>query len=89
MHNLPVRELLGLHQEWKAFLPRNVEEGEILLVKTLPLHIRTVFGRVIDSFLSEGYHHTTANLLQPDTQASGDIYEFYGKSKTGDHRCPA
>lgn len=79
--NLPVREMLKLHQEWKAFFPRNVEEDEILLVKTLPLHIRTVFAKVIDEFLSEGYHHTSANILQPDTYASGDIYEFYGKSK--------
>lgn len=81
LRDTSVRELLVLHQEWKAFLPRNVEENEVLLVKTLPLHIRTVFGKVIDEFLSEGYHHTSANLLQPDTFASGDIYEFYGKSK--------
>lgn len=81
IQDLPIREMLKLHQEWKAFSPRNVDEGELLLVKTLPLHIRTVFAKVIDGFLSEGYHHTTANILQPDTQASGDIYEFYGKSK--------
>lgn len=81
IQNVPIRETLKLHQEWRAFLPRNVEEGELLLVKTLPLHIRTVFAKVIDGFLSEGYHHTTANILQPDTEASGDIYEFYGKSK--------
>lgn len=63
----------------EAFLPRNRYKKSLLLVKTLPLHIRTVFGKVIDEFLSDGYRHTTANLLQPDTQASGDIYEFYGK----------
>lgn len=79
--NLSMREAIKLHQEFKPFLPRNVEEGQTLLVKTLPLHIRTVFGKVIDSFLSEGYVHTTANILQPDTLASGDIYEFYGSSK--------
>jgi predicted Rossmann-fold nucleotide-binding protein len=45
------------------------------------LHIRTVFGRVVNSLLSQGYHHTTASILQPDTTASGDIYELYGKSK--------
>lgn len=78
---LSVRELLQLHQQWKAFAPRNVEPNELLLVKTLPLHIRTVFAKVIDGFLTEGYHHTTANILQPDTYHSGDIYEFYGQSK--------
>lgn len=78
---LPMRELLKLHQEWKPLLPRNVEENEILLVRTLPLHIRTVFGRVVNELLAQGYQHTTASILQPDTSASGDIYELYGKSK--------
>lgn len=79
--DMRTRGLVGLHQEWKPFLPRNVEEEEILLVRTLPLHIRTVFGRVVNELLSQGYHHTTASILQPDTSASGDIYELYGKSK--------
>lgn len=78
---LDTRNMLGLHQEWNSHLPRNAEENEILLIKTLPLHIRTVFGRVVDNLLSHGYQHTTASILQPDTQASGDIYELYGSSK--------
>ena len=45
-----------------------------------PLHIRTVFGRVVDSLLPEGVKHTAASILQPDTTASGNIYELYGKS---------
>ncbi|MBA3721331.1 MAG: hypothetical protein H0W88_02900 [Parachlamydiaceae bacterium] len=76
-----MRDLLRLHQEWKPLAPKNVEDNEILLVKTLPLHIRTVFGRVVDSLLSPGFVHTTASILQPDTTASGDIYELYGNSK--------
>lgn len=79
--NLPWRDMVRLHQEWKAGAPRNVEEDEILLVRTLPLHIRTVFGRVVNELLAPGYVHTTASILQPDTHASGDIYELYGKSK--------
>lgn len=75
------RELLKLQQEWKALVPHNISEGELLLVKSLPLHIRTVFARVIPELLSEGYQHTTASILQPDTEASGDIYELYGESK--------
>ena len=79
--NMRTRDMVRLHQEWKQYLPRNIEEDEILLVRTLPLHIRTVFGRVVNELLSQGYHHTTASILQPDTTASGDIYELYGKSK--------
>ncbi len=75
------RDLLKLHQIWKSEVPRNVEEGELLLVKTHPLHIRTVFAKVVDPLLSQGYKHTSADILQPDTSASGDIYELYGHSK--------
>lgn len=76
-----VRDLVRLHQIWKPFAPRNVEEDQLLLVRTLPLHIRTVFGRVVEKLLSEGFHHTSASILQPDTHHSGDIYELYGQSK--------
>lgn len=79
---LSLRDLIRLHQEWKPLLPRNVEnEHELLLVRTLPLHIRTVFAKVVDELLSPGYRHTSASVLQPDTKASGDIYELYGQSK--------
>jgi len=76
-----MRDMLRLHQEWHPLVPRNVNEGEILLVRTLPLHIRTVFARVANELLSPGYHHTSASILQPDTFASGDVYELFGKSK--------
>ncbi len=79
--NSKMRDLLRLHQEWKQLMPRNVSENEILLVRTLPLHIRTVFARVVDDLLSMGYHHTSASILQPDTYASGDVYELFGQSK--------
>jgi predicted Rossmann-fold nucleotide-binding protein len=81
IEKIRTRELVRLHQEWKPFYPKNIEEEEILLVRTLPLHIRTVFGHVVNELLSQGYCHTAASILQPDTSASGDIYELYGKSK--------
>lgn len=77
---LKMRNLLQLHQKWHPNEPRKLKENDILLVKTLPLHIRTVFGRVVDHLLPQGFHHTTACVLQPDTKASGDVYELFGKS---------
>lgn len=74
------RQLIHLHHHWNAARPRQVRDNEILLVRTAPLHIRTVYGRVVDELLPPGFHHTTASFLQPDTAASGDIYELYGKS---------
>ena len=77
---LGIREMLGLHQKFQPGKPRTVTPGRLLLVKTLPLHVRTVFARVANHLLPEGFKHTNANVLQPDTEASGDIYEFYGDS---------
>lgn len=79
--NLPMREGLKLHQQWHPLIPRNIGIDELLLVRTMPLHIRTVYAKVVDDLVSHGYKHMTASVLQPDTQASGDIYEFYGDSK--------
>lgn len=79
--NLGMRDAVRLHQVWHPLVSRNAQENELLLVRTLPLHIRTVFGKVVDELVSHGYNHTAANILQPDTEASGDIYEFSGNSK--------
>lgn len=81
LNKMRVRDFLRMHQRWEASVPRNIIGDEILLVRTLPLHIRTVFARVVDDLLAQGYHHTSASILQPDTTASGDIYELFGKSK--------
>ncbi len=81
IQNLPqTRQLLQLHHRWEEGVPRIVHPKELLLVRTSQLHIRTVYGRVVDSLLPQGYHHTSASVLQPDTYASGDIYELYGSS---------
>ncbi len=77
----PLRFFIHLHQQWKAEEPRKVTPGEILLVRTSPLHVRTVFARVVDSLLPEGVHHTSASVLEPDTRDSGDIYELFGQSE--------
>lgn len=79
--DLGLRNAVRLHQVWHPFMTKNVQDDELLLVKTLPLHIRTVYARVVDELVSHGYKHTSANVLQPDTMASGDIYEFYGNNK--------
>jgi predicted Rossmann-fold nucleotide-binding protein len=80
MAKLDTRNMVHLYQEWVPNIPQNIVEGEVLLVRTLPLHIRTVFAHVVDSLLPNGYKHTTASVLQPNTHASGDIYELYGQS---------
>ena len=75
-----IRDILRLHQTWTEGALKTVSPEEVLLVKTSPLHVRTVFAHVVDELLAPGYVHTTASVLQPDTEASGDIYEFRGES---------
>ena len=74
------RLLLHLHHEWQKGAPRLVHKNDILLVRTAPLHVRTVYARVVDHLLPQGYHHTSASVLEPVTVGSGDIYELYGSS---------
>lgn len=78
--DLKLRDVVRLHQEWKVNALKTVSQKELLLVRTMPLHVRTVFSMVVDSLLPPGFRHTSARVLQPDTFASGDIYELYGES---------
>ena len=74
------RQLLHLNHHLEENVPRIIKPNDFLLVRTAPLHIRTVYARVVDPLLPQGYHHMSANVLQPDTSDSGDIYELYGAS---------
>ncbi|MEX0961864.1 MAG: hypothetical protein WDZ28_03300 [Simkaniaceae bacterium] len=76
--NFSFRELLRMHQ--KEASARKVKKNQLLIVRTEPLHIRTVFAKVVNEELPKGFNHTKADILQPNTFASGDIYEFYGES---------
>jgi len=78
--SIRTRTLVQLHQAWHPKEPPVAKSDDILLVRTLPLHVRTVFAKVVDSLLPLGIRHTSASVLQPDTKASGDIYELFGSS---------
>lgn len=75
-----LRTLIQLDQTWLPLAPRKVSKQEMLLVRTTPLHVRTAFGKVVSALLPPGVKHTTADVLEPDTTASGDVYELYGDS---------
>ncbi len=78
--SIRTRNLLQLHQVWHPEEPPLPKADDILLVRTLPLHIRTAFAKVVESLLPVGIHHTSASVLQPDTKASGDVYELFGST---------
>jgi predicted Rossmann-fold nucleotide-binding protein len=76
--HMKIRDFLSLHQVLDPNELKCPKHDQILLVKTTPLHIRTVFGQVVESLLPSGLKHTSASILEPDTKASGDIYELFG-----------
>ena len=61
VHNISMRNAVRLHQEWQPQMPRNVHDNELLLVRTLPLHIRTVYGKVVDELVSRDVHQFEAD----------------------------
>ncbi len=77
---IKTRELLQLHQHPSQNGERRAKQEDILLVRTLPLHIRTVFGHVVNELLPKGILHTSASILDPATYESGDVYELFGAS---------
>ncbi|WP_407365567.1 LOG family protein [Chlamydia pecorum] len=84
---LQVRKFLSLYQHHQN-LPKLPQQHRILLIKTEPLHIRTVFARVVQELLPKGIRHTAADILEPTTRESGDIYEFYGSTSEPVERIP-
>nr|CRI42605.1 Uncharacterized protein BN1224_DC9_BS_00880 [Chlamydia pneumoniae] len=85
--HLKIRKFLPLYQ-MVTDRPPVPEDHKILLIKTEPLHIRTVFARVVQDLLPQGLRHTAADILEPTTQESGDIYEFYGSTSEPIERIP-
>jgi predicted Rossmann-fold nucleotide-binding protein len=77
--NISLRNFIKLHQKWNLEAKRVLGDS-ILLVRTAQLHVRTVFAKVVDELLPKGFYHTSASVLQPDTLASGEIYELFGQS---------
>ncbi len=72
-----LRNLLPLHQE-HLNKRRVVENNKLLLVKTVPLYIRTMFARIINDELPQGVRHSSANVLEPHLASTCEIYELYG-----------
>lgn len=77
---LRLRQALEFHQSPLEETAISLSTDELLLLQTKPLHIRTTFARIAMDLLPEGYHHTSACILEPTTKAAGNIFEFYGSS---------
>ena len=75
-----LRRELSAKQKLDPHAKRLPSEHKMLLVATAPLHVRTLFARVVQGELPTGYRHTSASILEPTTASSGNIYELFGDS---------
>jgi predicted Rossmann-fold nucleotide-binding protein len=82
-----LRSLLTLHQE-HLNKRRKIGPGRLLLVKTVPLYMRTLFARVINDELPKGVRHSTANILEPHIISTCEIYELYGDNNEEVYEIP-
>ena len=79
-----MRELISIASGMETFMPRNLNEDEILLVTHPALHIRTVFGResVGSNTFAQGYLHTSASVPSSRIHLLLEIsMNYMGKSK--------
>ncbi|RNF07124.1 hypothetical protein TraAM80_03476 [Trypanosoma rangeli] len=78
------KELLRLHQEFRPNHTRVATSGGILLVRGFALHLRTLFGRVVDEFLPPGLKSMSSRVIEPDSTSSHKLRErtfvFHGDS---------
>lgn len=72
------RKFLFLHQI-HVFGERKIPTSGVLLVKTMTMNIRTLFARVVQEELPQGFRHASADIIEPQQQ-TGDIFEFHGAS---------
>ncbi|MBM3201711.1 MAG: hypothetical protein FJZ56_04810 [Chlamydiae bacterium] len=82
-----LRNLLPLHQE-HVNKKREVEPAKLLLIKTVPLYIRTMFAKIINDELPSGVKHTSASILEPHVISSCEIYELYGDKSDDIYEIP-
>lgn len=80
------KALLKLHQKHDTDRSRLVVEGATLMVRSVFLGLRTMFGRVVQELLPEGVICTRSNIIEPDEKSAefgagagaGRTFTFHG-----------
>lgn len=86
-HGTNYKELLRLHQYFAQDHTRVAVPETPLMVRSYPMHLRTMFGRVVDELLPAGLKCMSSRVIEPEsaTKDSMEIKEgrtflFYGHS---------
>ena len=75
-----VKDMLRLHQSYSEEKSRLVREGDMLLVRSKAMNIRSIFARVVPEFLPFGVKCTASNILEPYDANIGRTFVLYGNS---------
>lgn len=60
------KDLIKLHQTLQSNVPSSPKKNEALMVRSSPLHIRTLFGRVVDELLPQGVRCMSSRIIEPE-----------------------
>jgi predicted Rossmann-fold nucleotide-binding protein len=81
------KELLRLHQQLREGHTRIAKPGHVLMVRSYPMHLRTMFGRVVADLLPAGLRCMSSTIIEPESDlkdrkdaSHGRTFVFYGDS---------
>lgn len=78
------KDLIRIHQIPNPSIPAVGSAGKTVMVRSCPLQIRVLFGRVVDELLPEGLHCMSSTLIEP-AEGKGKnrdrTFVFWGESK--------
>lgn len=81
------KELLRLHQHFRDGHTRVAVPENILMVRSYAMHLRTMFGRVVDELLPAGLKCMSSCVIEPESSTKdarevkeGRTFVFYGDS---------
>lgn len=78
------KDLIRLHQIRNTSIPAVGAPGRTIMVRSYPLHIRVLFGHVVDELLPEGLHCMSSSLLEPAEgmrEGRDRTFVFWGESE--------
>ena len=75
-----VKDMLRLHQNYSRGKSRYVREGEMLMVRSKAMNIRSLFARVVPELLPPGIQCTSSSILEPYDTNIGRTFVLYGNS---------
>lgn len=86
-HGTNYKELLRLHQFFQEDHTRIAIPEDVMMVRSYAMHLRTMFGRVVDELLPSGLHCMSSRVIEPEASSKdakeikeGRTFVFYGSS---------